>query len=133
MINFLQSSLVSFHVLPSVCCCASVMPSRKQDLRFITLVYCADLLHNDVNFWRADLKISLESEEKNKKLHFHLTDGQKKMIRSGTLIVSKFELPVKNGIAEFSWEDFLRSVNTQTIKFMNENGRIIKGSLQLNA
>ena len=133
LINFLQSSLVSFHVLPSVCCCASVMPSRKQDLRFITLVYCADLLHNDVNFWRADLKISLESEEKNKKLHFHLTDGQKKMIRSGTLIVSKFELPVKNGIAEFSWEDFLRSVNTQTIKFMNENGRIIKGSLQLNA
>ena len=102
-------------------------------MHFITLVYCADLLLNDVNFWRADLKISLESEEKNKKLHFHLKDGQGQKIRSGTLIVSNLELPVKNGIAEFSWEDFLRSVNTQTIKFKNENGRIIKGSLQLNA
>ena len=133
LINFLQSSLVSFHVLPSVCCCASVMPSRKQDLRFITFVYCADSACSDINFWRADLKISLESEEKNKILYFHLTDGQKKMIRSGTLIVSKFELPVKNGIAKISFGDFLSSVKTQTIKFMNENGKITKGSLQLNA
>ena len=109
------------------------MPSRKQDLRFITFVYCADSACSDINFWRADLKISLESEEKNKILYFHLTDGQKKMIRSGTLIVSKFELPVKNGIAKISFGDFLSSVKTQTIKFMNENGKITKGSLQLNA
>ncbi len=94
----------------------------------VKIGFAANCSRNDMNYWYAEMIIP-PGTPPDGKLMILLTDRNENMIPRGTLVLLGNELPICEGLAEITLEDFRNSLKNTTVFLRKSNGEILPGEL----